>query len=76
MYGCQFCMGGLFACTRCDGFEGSLPSECPGVKMNAAQQHAVYAGELDFRAGAWVNAPSGSVSSHYDGRPGLPEVAQ
>jgi hypothetical protein len=28
---CQFCDGGLFACTVCDGAEGSLPTDCPGT---------------------------------------------
>jgi hypothetical protein len=71
--GCMFCNGGLASCTRCGGFEGSLPSECPGEKMTEEQETAIYAGALDFRAGTWVNKPSGGVSSHYDGRPGLPE---
>lgn len=72
--GCKFCDGGLFECTRCHGFEGTLPSECPGEKLDAFQTDAVYAGLLDFRGGQWVEAPSGSVSTHYDGRPGLPRV--
>lgn len=71
----MFCDGGLFSCTRCGGFEGTLPSQCPGEKMTSEQETGVYAGRLDFREGAWVNAPSGSVSSHYDGRPGLPSAS-
>ena len=72
--GCMFCDGGLFSCTRCGSSEGALPSQCPGEKMTPEQEADVYAGRLDFRAGAWVKAPSGSASSHYDGRPGLPEA--
>ena len=36
--GCQFCNGGLAACTVCGGGEGSLLPECPGVKL-APEQH-------------------------------------
>lgn len=71
--GCAYCDGGLLLCTTCGGLEGSLPSTCPGTKMTEDQERAVYAGTLDFRNGAWTNAPSGGVSNHYDGRPGLPE---
>lgn len=74
--GCAYCDGGLLLCTRCGGLEGSLPSACPGQKMTDTQERDVYAGALDFRADQWVNAPSGGVSSHYDGRPGLPESLQ
>lgn len=70
--GCMFCDGGLGHCTVCDGFEGTLPSSCPGARMTQEQQDRIYAGTLDYRDGQWVNAPSGSVSSHWDGRPGLP----
>lgn len=51
---CQFCEGGLFACSVCNAFEGATPSECPGVRMTADQSDAVYAGKLDYRAGRWV----------------------
>lgn len=40
-------------CTTCNGAEGTLPTDCPGVKMTSEQQDAVYAGRLDFRGGAW-----------------------
>lgn len=69
---CQFCEGGLGLCTACDCFEGTLPSECPGGKVSYDDQQLIYAGKRDFRHGAWVDLPSGSASSHYDGRPGLP----
>jgi hypothetical protein len=55
---CQFCAGGLFACTRCDSFEGAITTHCPGVRMTADQHDAVYAGTLDYRAGEWVEAGS------------------
>lgn len=73
--GCMFCDGGLFACDLCDSFEGATTTHCPKRKMTQAERDAVYAGTLDFRNGEWISAPSGSCSSHYDGRPGLPEEA-
>jgi hypothetical protein len=73
--GCMFCDGGLFRCTICDSFEGATTTQCPGRKMSKDEIDRVYAGVLDFREGEWVNAPSGSCSSHYGERPGLPEAA-
>lgn len=65
---CQFCDGGLFACTVCKGFEGSLPTDCPNVKMTSEQEEAVYAGTLDYREGrGWV-APDGTGKSMGDSR--------
>lgn len=52
---CNFCRGGLFQCTRCNGAEGSLPFECPGAQMTADQADEVYARRLDFVDGQWVN---------------------
>ncbi len=51
---CNFCEGGLFSCTICNGAEGSLPTECPGRKMAYEEERAVYAGHLDFKDGKWV----------------------
>lgn len=73
--GCMFCDGGLSSCTACGSFEGATTTECPGSRMTQEQIDAVYAGTLDFRDGQWVNAPSGSCSSHYD-MPGLPKHIQ
>lgn len=50
---CQFCAGGLFACSVCGAFEGATPDECPGVKMTEMQTDQVYAGVLNYRAGEW-----------------------
>lgn len=60
---CMFCDGGLFACARCDSFEGATTTHCPGRKMTADQHDAVYAGDLDFRrkadgSGWWVRVGS------------------
>lgn len=52
---CPICDGGLASCTVCRGFEGSLPSECPGQPMNEATQDSVYNDALDFRGGQWVD---------------------
>lgn len=51
---CNWCDGGLFSCTRCNGAEGSLPWECPGVFMTEDQADEVYASRLDFIGGEWV----------------------
>lgn len=44
---------GLAHCKVCNGGEGSLPSECPGTRMPADTEDAVYAGMLDYKNGAW-----------------------
>jgi hypothetical protein len=51
---CSICDGGLSLCTVCHGAEGTLPAECPGVKMTDEQQRAVYAGEINFTNGEWT----------------------
>lgn len=45
---------GLLHCKVCNGGEGSLPTNCPGTKMPAETDDAVYAGILDFVNGTWV----------------------
>jgi hypothetical protein len=53
---CQWCDGGLWLCTVCGGFEGTLPSECPKQKMTEAQEDAIYkTGTLDFKGGKWID---------------------
>ncbi len=53
MSSCMFCDGGLGHCTVCDGFEGTLPSECPGRKVEAEHLQLVYNSTLDFKDGRW-----------------------
>lgn len=67
--GCMFCHGGLAACTRCGGGEGSLPTDCPGVRMSADDADLVYAGVLDHRRGrGWVrDEPSRNSPAAYKG---------
>lgn len=43
----------LHHCQVCNGAEGSLPTDCPGDKMSAETEEAVYAGKIDFVGGAW-----------------------
>lgn len=63
---CQFCDGGLLACTVCDGFEGSIPTDCPGVPMTQQQADDVYAGKVDYRDGrGWIE-PDGTGKSMGD----------
>ena len=50
---CPICDGGLALCSLCGGGEGSLPTDCPGAMMTWEQSMAVYAGDLDYRAGEW-----------------------
>lgn len=49
--------GELVACRTCGGGEGSLPTECPGVRMTPAEEGRVYAAVLDFVDGAWKSTP-------------------
>lgn len=44
--GCQFCHGGLSYCVVCNGFEGQLLSDCPGVKLGEAALEACYSGQV------------------------------
>ena len=54
---CQYCDGGLAWCTTCGGAEGSLTTDCPGRKITADEEDAIYkTGLLDYRDGqGWVN---------------------
>lgn len=45
---------GLAYCRVCGGGEGSLPTECPGVRMTLEENQRVYAGALDVVDGQWV----------------------
>ncbi len=57
--GCFLCTGGLAFCRRCGGAEGSLPTDCPGVRMRQQQEDEVYAGTMDYRrAEGWVKQSS------------------
>lgn len=48
---------GLSHCRVCNGAEGTLPSGCPGTRMSERVAEAVYAGQIDFRAGSWLRLP-------------------
>ena len=50
---CLFCKGGLGLCTVCNGFEGELPTECPGREMTKTEKDAIYTQGHDFRDGEW-----------------------
>lgn len=49
----MFCDGGLASCTICGGFEGTLPTECPGRHMYEWQKSGVWKSVLDFVDGNW-----------------------
>lgn len=64
---CMFCDGGLSACTVCGGFEGSLPTHCPGAEMGQFTEQKVYTTDLDFVNGAWVRNPrKGGLTGAFD----------
>lgn len=46
---CNICRGGLMSCTVCGGAEGTLPTDCPGVRMTQTEEDWVYHNEIDFR---------------------------
>jgi hypothetical protein len=55
---CQFCCGGLFACTICESFEGATTTHCPKVRIPSDTYADVYAGRVDYRDGRWVKEGS------------------
>ena len=56
--GCCYCRGGLLACDVCGGAEASLPTDCPGYRMEDELVHAVIAREVDYtRARGWCRIP-------------------
>jgi hypothetical protein len=65
VYGCQFCDGGLFACTECGAFEGAMTTHCPGYQVDGVTWDEVYAGKKDFRFGKWIDRPSRYPPSSY-----------
>jgi len=48
---------GLAHCLVCGGAEGSLPTKCPGKKMDATTIEAVYRERLDFNTGPMTRDP-------------------
>lgn len=52
---CFVCSGGLSACVRCGGGEGSLPTDCPGERMSYETERAVCADSVDYVRGlGWI----------------------
>jgi len=45
---------GLAHCKICGGAEGSLTTACPGRRLAASMDDAVYAGDFDFNGASWV----------------------
>jgi hypothetical protein len=62
---CMICEGGLADCKLCGCFEGSLPTDCPGVKSFKQYVDAIYAGEIDYVNGAWVKEVSINSPAFY-----------
>lgn len=63
---CGYCEGNLFSCIICHGFEGSLPTDCPGERMSDEVQGNIYAGRIDFRSDSGWAVPDGKGSSMGD----------
>ena len=57
---CYICDGGLILCITCGGFEGSLPTHCPGFEMTEDQEKAVAHRQLNFINGHWEVLPKSS----------------
>lgn len=55
--GCQVCEGGLALCDVCGGAEASLPTHCPGVRMDQVAESLVQSGYADYRCGVWEYGP-------------------
>lgn len=51
--GCHDCT--LFSCEHCGGIEGGMTSECPRTRLTMEQINQVYAGNLNFLCGEWVD---------------------
>ena len=63
---CAFCEGGLFACVVCGGFEGTLTTDCPGIRQCDALLELVYMGKIDYHQGrGWIK-PDGTGTSMGD----------
>lgn len=71
---CQFCAGGLWACTECGGFEGSMPTQCPKVDMSSQQRDLVYTGKADYRGGGWTQDVSYYSPNGYKQIPGIADT--
>lgn len=51
---CFVCDGGLGWCTVCNGFEGTLTTDCCGRKITEQEEKAIYETKtLDFVNGQW-----------------------
>lgn len=55
---CMFCCGGLSHCTVCGGFEGTMPTHCPGAQMDKFTADKVWTTDLDFVNGQWIRNPA------------------
>lgn len=73
--GCMFCDGGLFSCSVCGSFEGATTTHCPGQEMYREYGDRVYAGQIDYRDGAWVEGACSPYTPAYWSTPeGLAEI--
>lgn len=62
---CQFCEGGLYACTVCGGMEGTLTTDCCGRRLTADEEDRIYnQHKLNFRDGQWREEDSFKQETH------------
>lgn len=62
--GCLICEGGLGYCCVCRGAEGSLPTCCPGERMQDVVETSVYQGLCDYDARlGWVQRSNADYSN-------------
>lgn len=52
-YGGDCTLNVLFSCAVCGGAEASLPTHCPGARMDQTMASSVQMGIADFRNGEW-----------------------
>lgn len=44
----------LFVCAVCGGFEGILPTECPGRRLTEEEENGIYKKNWDFKNNEWT----------------------
>jgi hypothetical protein len=65
---CQFCDGGLGLCTSCNGFEGTLTTECCGRRITEEEERLIYNERvLDYVGGKWLRFDEDCIIDAYEG---------
>lgn len=64
---CPLCDGGLSWCSVCGGAEGSMPTDCPGYRLDPDTLDAVYNKRRDFKNGEWTGETQMMYGHGYNG---------